>query len=63
MHKGQLDRESLRAADGVKYFMDTSRRHLINGGQSVFSGDFIGSPEREEETSRWSSGLEFFHCY
>ena len=36
MHKGLLDRESLRAADGVKYFRDTLRPHFIKGAQSVF---------------------------
>ena len=33
--KGLLDRESLRAADGVKYFRDTLRPHFIKGAQSV----------------------------
>ena len=36
MHKGLLDRESLRAADGVKYFKDTLRPHFSKGAQSVF---------------------------
>ena len=36
MHKGLLNRESLRAADGVKYFKDTLRPHCIKGAQSVF---------------------------
>ena len=36
MHKGLLDRESLRAQDGVKYFKDTLRPHFIKGAQSVF---------------------------
>ena len=35
MHKGPLDREPLRAADGVKYFRDTLRPHFIKGAQSV----------------------------
>ena len=36
MYKGLLDRESLRAADGAKYFRDTLRPHFIKGAQSVF---------------------------
>ena len=36
MYKGQLNRESLRAADGVKYFRDTLRPHFTKGAQSVF---------------------------
>ena len=36
MYKGLLDREPLRAADGVKYFKDTLRPHFIKGAQSVF---------------------------
>ena len=36
MYKGLLDREPLRAADGVQYFRDTLRLHFIKGAQSVF---------------------------
>ena len=36
LHKGHLNRESLRAADGVKYFRDTLRPHFIKGAQIVF---------------------------
>ena len=36
LHKGLLNRESLRAADGVKHFRDTLRPHFIKGAQSVF---------------------------
>ena len=36
MHKGLLDRESLRAEDGVKYFKDTLRPHVIKGAQNGF---------------------------
>ena len=36
MYTGLLDREPLRAEDGVKYFKDTSRPHCIKGAQSVF---------------------------
>ena len=35
-YKGLLNRESLRADDGVKYFQDTLRPHFIKGAQSVF---------------------------
>ena len=35
MHKGLLNRESLRAEDGVKYFRDTLRPHFIKGAQNV----------------------------
>ena len=40
MHKGLLDRESLRTADGVKYFRETLRPHFIKGAQSVFLWKF-----------------------
>ena len=36
LHKGLLNHESLRAADGVKYFRDTLRPLLFVGAQSVF---------------------------
>ena len=36
MYKGLLNRESLRAEDGVKHFWDTLRPHFIKGAQSVF---------------------------
>ena len=36
MYKGLLNRESLMAEDGVKYFRDTLRPHLIKGAESVF---------------------------
>ena len=35
MYKGLLDRESLKAADGVKYFRNTLRPHFIKGSQGV----------------------------
>ena len=35
MHKGLLDREPLRTADGVKYLWDTLRPHFIKGAQSA----------------------------
>ena len=34
MYKGLLDREPLRAADGVKYFRDSLRPHFIKGAQN-----------------------------
>ena len=36
MHKELLNRESLKAEDGVKYFQDTLRPHFIKGAQTVF---------------------------
>ena len=39
MHRGHLDRESLRAEDGVKYFRDTLR-HIFKGAQSLFLWSF-----------------------
>ena len=39
--KGLLDRESLRAAYGVKYFRDTLKPHFIKGAQSVFYWRFL----------------------
>ena len=36
MHEGLLDREPLKAADGVKCFRGTLRRYFIKGAQSVF---------------------------
>ena len=49
MYKGLLNRESLRAEDGVKYFRDTLRPHFIKVAQSVFFWilyQFISSKER-----------------
>ena len=36
MYKGRLDKEPLKAADGVKYLRDTLLPHSITGAQSVF---------------------------
>ena len=63
MYKRHLDREPLRAADGVKYFKDTLRPHFIKGAQSVFLWRFISSPEQKKDISRWSSGRASFHCF
>ena len=62
MHKGVLDRESLRDQDGVKNFKDTLRLHIIKGAQSIFLWRFIDSLEQIEETLRWSSGSASSHC-
>ena len=35
MYNGLLNRESLRATDGVKYFRNTLRPHFIKGAQNV----------------------------
>ena len=62
MHKGLLDREHLKTVDGVKYFRDTLRHHLIKGAQCVFLWrDSINLTEQEEETWRWSSGSASCH--
>ena len=61
LYKGLLDRESLRAADGVK-FTDTLRPHLSRELGVCSSGDCVNSLEREDETSRWSCGLDNLHC-
>ena len=37
MHKGLFDRESPRAADGVKYFRDTLRPQFHQKGSECFS--------------------------
>ena len=62
MYKGLHDRESLRAADGVKFFRDTSSLTSARELRVCCSEDFINSLEQEEATSRWSSGLGHFHC-
>ena len=36
IYEGLLNRESLRAEDGVKYFRDTLRHQFIKGSRSVF---------------------------
>ena len=41
MHNKLLDRELLKAAEGVKYFRDTMRPHFINRAQSVFIWRFF----------------------
>ena len=61
-YKGLLDRESLRTADGGKYFRDTLRHTSSKELRVCSSGDFISSPEQEEETSRWSIGSASSHC-
>ena len=65
MHKGLLDRESLRAADGVKYFRNTLRHHFINGTFNVFLWRFYqfnrarrGSLEMVKRIGRFSLSLQ-----
>ena len=56
MHKGLLNRESLRAEDGVKYFRDTLRPHFIKGAQSVFVWrfyQFIRARRGDIEMVKW----------
>ena len=56
MHKGLLNRESLRAQDGVKYFRDTLSPHLSNE-LSVFSSgfDFDFEDDSHQRDARHSS--------
>ena len=56
MHKGLLNRESLRSEDGVKYFRDTLRPHFIKGAQSVFLWrffQFIRARRADIEMVKW----------
>ena len=56
MYKGLLDREPLKAADGVKCFRDTLRHHLIQGAQSVFLWkfyQFTPARRRNIEMVKW----------
>ena len=55
MQKGLLDRESLRAEDGCKYFRDTLRPHFIKGPQSVFLWmyQFIRARRVDIEMVKW----------
>ena len=61
MHQGLLNRESLRAEDGVKYFKGTLRPHFIKRAQSS-SRDFFDLSEQGGWTLRWSSGSASSHC-
>ena len=49
MHTGLLDRESLRANNGVKYFRDTLRPNFIKGAQNVFLWRFYQFQSSKEE--------------
>ena len=62
-HKGLLNRESLRAEDGVKYFPDTMRHHFVKGAQKCVPLEisFIYS-SKERETWRWLIGSASFLC-
>ena len=63
MHKELLNRESLRADSGVKYFWDTFGHRFIKGPQSAFLSRFlIDFPGQEEKTLRWSSGSASSLC-
>ena len=56
MYKGLLNRESLRAEDGVKYFRDTLRPHFIKGAESVFLWRFylfIREKKRKQGVVDW----------
>ena len=50
MHKGLLDREPLRAADGFKYFRNTLRSHFIKrSSESVCVEIFSVHPSKERK--------------
>ena len=49
LYTGPLNRESLSAADGVKYFGDTLRPHF-KGAQSVFLWRCFSNHSREKTT-------------
>ena len=53
--KGLLNRESLKADDGVKYFRDTLRTHYVKGAQNVFPLEILftfSSKERKHGDGR-----------
>ena len=60
MYEGLLDSESLRAASisGIRWDTTSSKELRV-----CSSGDFLSSPEREGETSRWPSGSASYHCF
>ena len=67
MHKGLLNRKSLRADDGVKYFRDTLRPHYVKGAQNVFLWRFYllirgrrGNTEMVDGIGKFSLLLEPF---
>ena len=55
--KGRLNRESLRADDGVKYFRGTLRPHYVKGAQSVFFWCGTAGDPREAQRERLTSSL------
>ena len=61
MHKGLLNRESLRATDGVKYFRNTLRPHFIKGAHNVFLWRFY-KLNRARRGSLEISGSAGSHC-
>ena len=57
MYKGLLDRQSLRAADGVKYFKNTLGPHFTRRVQNVFTWRcfFLFRARRENmEMVKWN---------
>ena len=65
MYKGLLDREPLRATDGVMYFRNTLRPHFIKGAHKVFLWRFCqfnrarrGSLEMVKWIGRFSLSLQ-----
>ena len=67
MYKGLLNREPLKAADGVMYFRNTLRPHFIKGAHKVFLWRFCqfnrarrGSVEMVKWIGRFSLSLQRF---
>ena len=49
MDKGLFNRVSLKAADGVKYFLDSLRHHFVKEDQDVFLWRLSNAMKQEEE--------------
>ena len=63
MHKGLLNRDSLRAEDGVKYFTDTFETPFHQRSSDCFPLEiFINFFGQGEKTMRWSRGSVNSDC-
>ena len=56
-YRGLLNRDALKAEDGVKYFRDKLRPHFVRGAYSVFLWRLHYFFVLGEETLKWSTGL------
>ena len=52
LHKGLLNRESLRAADGIKYFRDTLTPHFIKRSSECVPLEILSIHSSEKRTCR-----------